>query len=461
MQLTTPIIPIKQQFYGQPKTLDLKAIAIFAATGFFLDDDTYYTEQKVLKPASQVTIDDATGKVISQKPYFKWHYAPRERPFNEVVDEFQFLFESILDQQVGNRKVILPLSGGLDSRTQAVALHKLKKDVVSYSYRFDGGHDENWYGEQISKSCKFPYHAYQVKEGYLWDCIETLTGINGCYSEFTHPRQMAFLDSYKALGDLFSLGHWGDVLFDTMGISDSMPFEGQVEVLFKKVVKKGGLDLANALWNSWGLEGNFKDYFMERIKELLLKVAIPQSANAQVRAFKSLYWAPRWTSVNLSVFNVARPVSLPYYDNRMCEFICTVPEEYLAHRQIQIDYIKRNSPALAQLIWQAQRPFNLYNYHQNRMPWNLPFRIIDKLRRMGNPKPYVQRNWELQFLGVQNDSQIRHWILENSHFDALVPKAIRQDFYHLFKESDAVFYSHPLSMLLTLSLFSKARTTSI
>ncbi|MFT5755077.1 MAG: hypothetical protein ACI924_002330, partial [Flavobacterium sp.] len=69
-----PIIPDASIFRGTQKTLDYEAICVFAATGFFLDDDTYFKEQKVLKPATSYTIEE--NKIISEVTYFKWHYSP-------------------------------------------------------------------------------------------------------------------------------------------------------------------------------------------------------------------------------------------------------------------------------------------------------------------------------------------------------------------------------------------------
>ncbi len=182
-----------------------------------------------------------------------------------------------------------------------------------------------------------------------------------------------------------------------------------------------------------------------------------ENPSAKLRAFKSLYWAPRWTSVNLSVFEAAHPISLPYYDDRMCEFICTVPEEYLADRKLQIAYIKQQNPALAKITWQDHKPFNLYTFEKNISPNNLPYRIGNKLKRelkskMG--KPYIQRNWELQFLGMENDEKLQQWLFsENLH--PFISKPLLAKFYNNFKTGDAVNYSHPLSMLLTLAVWKK------
>lgn len=452
-KIKTNIIPSKPIFLGEKTNLDYKAICVYTALGFFLEDDTFFESQKALLPAHNYVLDE--NKIASKEAYFKWNYNPIERSFDKVVDEFSQLFETIIQDQVQDKRVILPLSGGLDSRTQAVALHHLKKDVTSYSYSFQNGLNESDYGKKIAKTCDFPFSDLTIPNGYLWNKIEKIAELNGCYSEFTHPRQMAVVEELAKMGDVFSLGHWGDVLFDDMGVPDDASFESQLDVLYKKVIKKGGLDIANQLWQSWNLEGNFEDYLRERLSALLRKIDIPDSANAQIRAFKSMYWAPRWTSTNLSVFESVKPITLPYYDNRMCEFICSVPEKYLAGRQIQIEYIKRRNPKVAKIEWQQHRPFNLYNYHLNKVPYNLPYRVYGKLSRTINPKKFIQRNWELQFLGKQNKQHLEEYLFQNKKLNEIIPNKVVKDIYSKFQKENSVYYSHPLSMLLTLSLFFK------
>ena len=95
-RIKTDIIPQKPTFIGERSTLDKKAICVFVATGFFLDQDTYYKEQQVLKPACKYEIDTTTHKILSEKTYFKWHYSPVDRPFKQIIDEFAELFETII-----------------------------------------------------------------------------------------------------------------------------------------------------------------------------------------------------------------------------------------------------------------------------------------------------------------------------------------------------------------------------
>lgn len=454
--IKTPIIPSEQTFakvHGVHE-LHLEAICIFAAIGFFLDDDTYWKDEKVLRPASN-HFYDAQGKLIESTPWFQWHYSPRDINFKQTLDEFSHLFETIVAEQSYQRKVILPLSGGLDSRTQAAALKHCNATVFSYSYEFKHGYEETKIARQIANSCDFEFQSFTIPKGYLWDVIDQLSELNHCYSDFTTPRQMAIFDAFETMGDQFSLGHWGDVLFDNMDLPQ-LSSEDELIYIKKKLLKKGGMKLASDLWYSWHLEGDFDSYFKSRLEALLKTIDIGDT-NSKLRAFKSMYWAPRWTSINLSIFSAKHPVCLPYYDDRMCQFICTVPEQYLNNRQLQIAYLKARAPKLANITWQDQRPFNLNNFQRNKMPYNIPYKIGNKLKRMLHQqlgKTYSQRNWELQFLGEDNEKQLKEYILHNQ-LDTWIPSTLLEGYFNAFTKENHLENAHTMNMLLVLSKFNE------
>lgn len=456
--IKTPIIPSSQTFVKikeQPHELDFKAICVFSALGFFLDTDTYWLDEKVLAPATINRVDDH-GYLIDSKPWFEWYYKPKSQSLQTATDAFQHIFEKIISEQSNNKNIILPLSGGLDSRSQAVALKKMKAKVKSYSYSYQNGFKESQISNKIAEKCGFPFKEFTIKKGYLWGKIDELSKINKCYSEFTHPRQMAVINEIAKLGGVFSLGHWGDVLFDSENLKEAISEAELIQIIKKKVLKKGGLELALSLWKAWRIEGEFEVYLEQRLLDLLAKIKI-DNVNAKVRAFKSLYWAPRWTSVNLAVFENKHPISLPYYDDRMCKFICEIPEALLANRQIQIQYIKQNNKAVAKIVWQDAKPFNLYKHHLARVPYNIPYRLIDKLKRECNRllgKTFVQRNWELQFLGNENKMKLKEF-LYSQNFLQFIDKPAVDKYCDLFENGDKIYYSHAISTLLTLSLFVK------
>ncbi len=185
-----------------------------------------------------------------------------------------------------------------------------------------------------------------------------------------------------------------------------------------------------------------------------------KEANPKLRAFKSLFYVPRWTCANLEIFQDFGPNLIPYFDNRMCEFICTVPEKWLSGRKLQIEYLKRRSPALARITWQTHKPFNLYNYKWDRVPFNLPYRFINKIKRTLSQDPAIQRNWELQFLGDTNEAHLEKYLLNESSFHELIPRHIANEFYQKFKSENRLTYYNSTTMMLTLSMFQQLRAAS-
>ncbi|MEP7145698.1 MAG: asparagine synthase-related protein [bacterium] len=464
--MRTDIIPDRQTFYNKEgdTSLNLKAICIFSAIGFFLEKDTYYNNIGVLQPFLNYELDENNYLKNSER-YWQWHYDPKDISLDQATEEFADLYESIVKVNLKDRNVILPLSGGLDSRTQAAAIPKDFNNMVkSYSYKFEKGFDETKYGKEIAGVKSYPFSEYIIKKGYLWNVIDELANINKCYADFINPRQMAVIKEVQLLGDIFFLGHWGDVLFDGMGVDDDLSIDGQVNVLIKKLVKRGGKELAEAMWNMWGLESNFEAYFRERLTGILQNIKI-DNANSRIRAFKSMYWAPRWTSVSMEIFSRYKPIYLPYYDDKMCKLICKIPEQFLNGRQIQINYIKMKNPRLAKIPWQTYEPLNLYNYKDFENPGRIPGRAFNKatnlFREKVMNKKKITRNWEIQFVGEKNDSSLRKYLFENKNYSEFIAPEITKIFYDKFRNENSLNYSHSVSMLLSLSVFANKKSQNL
>ena len=72
-----------------------------------------------------------------------------------------------------------------------------------------------------------------------------------------------------------------------------------------------------------------------------------------------------------------------------------------------------------------------------------------------NKPSIIQRNWELQFLGKENDIQLKKWLFDNPELNKIVPNNIVEDFYNKFKYVNKIKYSHSIGMLLSLSVWTK------
>lgn len=462
-----PIIPLDSIFYNihtknivkwnrvQFDDLDFKAIATFCALGFMLDDDTYSKNIKVCKPSTEYSVNDQ-NQISREKEVWKWHYSPQEISFNIILDEFLETFEGFIKNNTLNKSILLPISGGLDSRTLMVA-SKSRKDVVLGSYEFEKGINETQYGRSIAKQFKLPFLSKKIPKGYLWNNLEKISSINNCFTDFLHPRQFAISNDWRGLGDSLLLGHWGDMLFDSHAPLNKVSYDEQINQLKKKILKPSGIELAESLWISWGLDGSFQAYINDRIDNLYKKISIDQPS-ARARAFKSLYWAPRGTSINLSYFSSMGELVLPYYSDDMCKYICNIPENYLDKRKIQIEYIKKRSPELAEISWQKFHPLNLYQYKRFNKFYYYPIRASRKIVRILEKYIYktptiITRNWENQFLGENNFAELNNYLLQSKNFNKMVNSKITKKYIDSFNRNP-LKYAHSLSMLITLAVFS-------
>ena len=456
--ISNPIIPIKQIFYNintrkviqwencKDLDIDYHALSAFCALGFMLDDDTFFKEIKTCKPATKYELGE-NNRIEDKTKYWHWHYSPRDITFDDALEEFSNLFEKLVIDGVKDKSILLPISGGIDSRSLFVPVKNMT-NLTLFSYEYDGGFSESETGQKLSEHYNIPLFAQKIQRGYLWNKINEFHELNSCFTDFTHPRQVDAINNWRGLGNVILLGHWGDVLFDKQTDSKNITYDEQMIKLKKNILKPGGIELAHDLWEHWSIEGSFESYITERLGRLYRNIDIDHPS-ARTRAFKSLYWAPRWTSINLSIFSRLGDLVLPYYCDEMCKFICTVPERYLKGRKIQIEYIKKNCPEVAQIPWQKYYPLNLYNYQQFNHPRNYITRAVRKSKRIlqqyfSKSPDLIIRNWELQFLGKQNSIQLRKNLMERHKFNKLIPQVIIRK----------VKYAHPLSMLLTLAIFS-------
>ena len=437
--------------------VDRKALCVFLSTGMFLGTDTYFRDVRTVRPGEELQLD-ADQLLLDRKVRFNW--ADESQYSNDRCDREHLLdqLEALLDAGANalDDGVVLALSGGLDSRSLAAAVHGKEISVRSYSYAFDRGIDELKYGREIGRICGFKHEEFTIPNGYLWNEIDRFPELTDCYAEFTHPRQMAVIDELSALGDTFYLGHWGDVLFDDFGLPNDADIPMVCEMAFARLCKSSGLYLANELWREYGMEGTFESYLRERLNSHLEDVELA-NANARLRAFKSLHWAPRWTSVNLSVFRAAGRVVAPYYTDEMCELVRDIPARFLEGRQLQIELIKRKSPALADIPWQAWAPFNLYTWQSLLGVPGIPVRAFRRLKKEVRKllrRPRVRQNWENQFLGAGNAAHLEQWLFETPALEDLVPMRLVRDMHDRFLLSPAANW-HAVSMLLTLAVFAK------
>lgn len=473
MEIKTEIIPVKQFFYNSTENilltdehdynnedLDLKSIVFFAASGFFFGDSTYFKNIKVLPPATRVSVD-SEGNILSMEKYWDWFYNPIHTDLESATEAFGKVFEKNIMEAIRNKDVLFPLSGGMDSRTIAAAVPNSSPNLQSYSYEFENGVRENKFAKAIAKIKQFPYKGYTIPKGYLWDKLDDLNKILKHYSEFTHSRQISLIDEIEQMGDLFLLGHGGEI-FQAPSFENATDDDKISKIIFNMMIKGKGKELGERLWSLWGLEGSFSDYVLELIHHNLKNIGI-ENGNVKVRAFIYKYVASRKNQVNIAIFCRNKSIHLPFLQKEVLNVICTTREDLLTNRKIQMHYIKKKSSKLATVPLQNFYPLNIYNHHKINSKVYLPFRaILAGLRRLKETvsgQKTIIRNWENQFLGEANDKKLQKHLFERNDRENLLPLELIKEYYQKFKQKN-VEYVQPLSILLTLNSFCNHRNKS-
>lgn len=428
------------------KDLDWEGINGFLNMGYFPNDATYLKSIKILEPASYYHFDGSMQK-LEQKRYWNWSEQEQSRSVEEYLYDFDKALSNSLDTAVKGKKVALPISGGLDSRTIAGQLTKESvtySDLWGYSYGFAKGPKETEVARKIAEARGIPFHYYAVPQ-YLFDNIDLIAESVDLFQYIDGTRQASTVGMLQERSDMVIGGHWGDVWFDKMGIDT----EDQLQPYFRKIVKRGSQWFRDNLCNEYvsDSDGMLNDYF----KTAIAKYDHLSSPDLKMKAYKTDQWSFRWTLASIRMYQAGAMPVLPFYDKHVADTLINVPTELLQGRELQIEYIKKYHKDLAKIVWQ-EYDANLYNYKlfNNR---NLIYRAVAKAKRTLSPGKFISRNWELFYLNENGRKQLEKILLDNPKLTDIVSKEkIKGIIEDLYRDPSAA-NGYTISMLHTFAQF--------
>lgn len=438
-------------------TLDWESIYAFFNFGFFLDVTTYWKGISLFGPSTH-TILNREGRISSKAKYWHWYYEPDYNlTYGQAVDRFKEMFEEVMADQVRGKRIALPLSGGLDSRSTLAVLGSGDRGGATSLFLFSYGYTDN---SVETKIAAYLAHARSMDiatwtiKPYLFQNIQWISKSLEGFQDITQARQAFVVNDLGVNATHVVAAHWGDVWLDDMGFLDQpTPSNKLLSQLVLDKYRKNNIERLPAI---------FSDHFLANIDELLKKkieVSLEgldeiSELDFKVKAWKTEHWSQRWTLASIRMYQSGLFPLLPFYDNRLIDFFCQLPSSYVQRRQLQIDYLKKYAPDLAKVKWQVYDA-NLFQlkYFNNLL---IPHRIFQKAKRLFSKEPIIQRNWEVQFLSSEGKSNLSNLLLENAA--ELHSFCSREKLEVLIDD----FYIHPdtglaycLSMLLTLSSWLK------
>ena len=385
--------------------LDWIGLTQFCGAGFFMEDRTYFQKIKIIRPATwlRLSVTADLWQIESQQHYWQWTYCPEERPFTEVIEEYDALIRQAVQRRADltQERVAVGLSGGLDSRNLLGCLPK-QAAVYAYGYGYASDSIELEIGQKLAQAQGIPFHAYVIPANF-WQRLTVGTAVTEGFQDLLQARQLTVIEQIGSQADFYLGGLWGDVWHDTMGM---MAYETADPAA---MIHKAGLKLGKR-GRDWLFEHLCRPQLNglepEMVLEETLRTELDQipitNPDFKIKAMKTWQWAFRWSNSSGRVFQLGVFPRFPFYDRDLIQFFCRTPNHIIHDRHLQIAWFQQFAPQLASVLWQ-ETLCNLYISRTQAQQRNWPRRLRNKAQRILGLSSRTQRNWEVQ-LQPHNES---------------------------------------------------------
>lgn len=403
--------------------IDQQASEEFLASGFTIGKKTLLRNIYQLQSSEYIFFDN--NSIIDQGFYFS--YATKNtnsKPFEllkeQAINSFENSFKRLI-KSLNNRQVVIPLSGGYDSRLIAVMLKKYNyNNVVCFTY----GKKDNIEIENSKKTAKalnykwiFIEHTKGLIKNYINSSIfKEYASYTGKYSSMPYLQEyvaVKYLSENKLIIDdaIFIPGHSGDFLGGSQFkkvIPSNLSFKKISEIILKK-----------------------KYYYNKTLKPSKLKIA--KNINDQIRLFDTYCFSKiphtvfedydlkeRITKIIFNSSNIFTFFKyehrFPFWDKELLTFFKKIP---LEHKKMKYLY----DDILTNYYFEM---FNV-NFKKEIQPTNHDI-LIQKIKESFKPfipyfikKYFLQKNDWLNSLELTNEmkeSLQKNKIIYNKNIEA-------------------------------------------
>lgn len=435
------------------RALDWVGITGFFGFGFYPGDRTMFDDVQILRPATR-TVFDPTGAIVCSKRYWDWWFDPDYHATDDdLADEFHEVWTRTLDRQMAGTRSVIPVSGGLDSRTVFAAAvpsyGRAKHPVRTMTYGYSVRSPEMSISQRVAQA-RGQQAVELVVEPYLLDRLAEVADAVEGFQGLAYSRQASASATLEGLGNHVVGGHWGDVWFDSASPTTHLGSDELVSSAFSKFAKPG---------RGWALKHLCGPHIQEAPESVLRQVLSEEAVRVpdlgdqdmRLKALKTDQWSFRWTLASLRAYHLAVPTLVPFYDNDVIDFFLRVPSARLPGRRLQIAYLRRHHPDLAAITWQ-QTGMSL-----SRHWWEpgvaITRRAAAKIGRTVRRAPAIERNWELQYLGCNSPTRLRETLLaDDAPIATLITKGALAQFITTTLASPDANNGSALDSLLTLNI---------
>jgi asparagine synthase (glutamine-hydrolysing) len=328
----------------------------FQLTGYVTGRDTLYPNVKQLQ-AGELLIVDATGAapvcIITYRYYRFLHVEPLahdERVLTQGLEHSATAGIRRLIDYADGRQIVIPLSGGYDSRLIATLLRKLgHKKILTFSYGIKGN-KESAYSRHVAEALGLPWHFVEYSaENWrsAWNTeqraqyqrwatgwagiahIQDWVAVRALHSDGIVDWDCIFVPGHS--GDFVAGSHIPDEAFQDAPVSIDMLVEKILRTHYVRSTSKSGPRAKFGVW---------KKRVIDRAE---VRKIVSQSELAS--AFEKWDWQERQAKFVVNAVRVYEFFGydwwLPLWDGEFMEFWQGVPLALREKRHWYLAYVKR------------------------------------------------------------------------------------------------------------------------
>jgi len=398
----------------------------FILLGYVTGSDTLYSEIRQVQAGEVICITNEQGLLhVNEVKYTKYvHKYDNTITADNIFERFDNVLANMVQRMVsfaGGRQILLPLSGGLDSRLLALLLKKYRYDnVATFSYG-NIRSEESIISRTIAEGLKFPWFfvPYSIESWRTW--FNT--------PEFQEYKRLAFqfsscvhIQDFPAIWELKRKKNISNDAVIMPGICADLQAGSMSKDRRRDLYNSNQIDLEHVIESiidhhyvlfDWSdRRSGLYPYIRDRIALFLGDLSdYPDAASA----FESQFCAEK---VAKYLVNSMRAYDywihdwwLPYWDTEFIKFWETIPLVYRIDKIFYDNYVYN----LQNKIMETSIGEIIGRDHSGWF-WDLRKYIrrtfLDKADRVISPlmkKIFIGQNNEFGWFGIMNKHQFKSW----------------------------------------------------
>lgn len=320
-------------------------------TGFVTGSETLFNGISQLQAGDYLRYGKTDGSLTTSHYHRFWHgnyfLDSEEELMNRLDETFVHVFQRLIESTKG-LQIVVPLSGGLDSRIIVSMLKRLGvDDVICFTYGKKGDKEAE-ISRQVAEALGYEWHFVEYTKEKLYKCyhseiMESYHAFSGNLIVLPHIQDFIAINELKENGKIpensvFVPGHSGDML---AGSHIPLDYVQPQTYTFEKFLEDS-LNKHHTLWK-WEDE-KLESLFKQRIRKSVGDISIHDNESC-ANAMELFDFNERQAKY---IVNSVRAYEffnygwrLPLWDSELINFYLRVPLKYRIAQELYIKYVNK------------------------------------------------------------------------------------------------------------------------